>query len=86
MVCLSCSPKGTQFPDSFPSVKVDTSSPPPSASGEGVNGTLAGSEAGIKAFISFFEGLHPAFAAGGIDWKFSTATAKRLPFPDLSVK
>lgn len=51
---------------------------------EGVNGTLAGSEPCIQAFIDFFEGSHPAFK--GIDWKRSHGAAQRLPFPDLSVK
>lgn len=51
---------------------------------EGVNGTLAGSEPCIQAFIDFFEGSHPAFK--GIDWKRSHGTTQRLPFPDLSVK
>lgn len=52
---------------------------------QGVNGTLAGTEEAVTAYISMMC-AHPAFQMTEADFKHSWAGDVEEPFPDLFIK
>ncbi len=52
-------------------------------SSEGVNGTLAGSEIGVRAFTTRMGALK---SFSHVDWKYSFGTGEQLPFRDVHLK